>query len=304
MATDKIAINVLQQNLSVSAPSKASQFAHHLSLLNHKADGQRKESLAYLISSLKESEQLPLPGSVIIIKVRPVLLDSSASVRSQAIKLLESLPSEAVIDNAEQLLLYAHVTMTHLSTSFRLVGLELLEWLLNVAGQVVVTAPGGWSRTLECLLSVFGWQLKQTTSDNSGWNATVTQPSKSVDDEKTKSKGLQVLALLLRIGMSTESLEEVSRLQLDAATSHFPLFQVWQHSINSQGNPYGYLGLFDEPTGHGRYEDVTDRCRFFDHFAADVVKSGIERLKQEGGKIGRASVEVEKALRNSRVPNR
>jgi pre-rRNA-processing protein IPI1 len=289
-----IAISVSQQSLSTSAPSASSQFSHHLGLLNHKSDTQRKESLAHLISSLKDADQLPLPASSIVSKVRPALLDSSASIRSQAIKLLELLPAEAVIDNAEQLLLYAHVTMTHLSPTFRLVGLDLMEWLLNVAGDSVVGLPGGWSRSLECFLSVLGWSHLSKVKSTTGWSAAGAQPSKAADDEKLKTRGLQVLAVLLQVGLQFEakSLQEQQR----EAAEVFPLHQARQYLISTQGNPYGYLGLFDD-TGKSRLEDVTERQVFFAEHAAGCVEIGVEQMKKEGGRVGRASVEVEKALK-------
>jgi pre-rRNA-processing protein IPI1 len=297
--TPSLAIHVLQQNLSVSAPSAQSQFAHHLALLNHKSDGQRKESLAHLTAAIKDSDQLslPLPASIVISKIKPVLLDSSSVVRNQAIKLLEYLPPDAVVDNAEQLLLYSHVTLTHLSPGFRIVGLDLLEWLLNVAGKAVVTAPGGWIRTLECLLSVLGWSTS-SAKDNSGWNTTVTG-SRTGDDDKTKTRGLQVLAMFLQTGLSVDSQQHIQQ-QHNLAADCFPLTHPWDHSISQNGNPFGYLGLFEESAGNMRLEEVVDRQRFFTQSAAAVVSLGIDQMKKEGGRVGRASVEVERAIKKLR----
>ena len=53
--------------------------------------------------------------------------------------------------------------MTHLATEIRLFGLDVLEWLLQVAGDEVVSCAGGWVKMLKCFLSLLGWQSEASS---------------------------------------------------------------------------------------------------------------------------------------------
>jgi pre-rRNA-processing protein IPI1 len=299
-------INVLHQSLNEAAPSTASQFAHHLSLLSHKSESQRKESLSHLTTTLQSDEhsdvQLPLPASAILPKVQPLLLDASGAVRTQCVKFLSAMPDVAVQSNAEQLLLYARAGNTHLSVRIQLTGLDVLEWLLNVAGQDVVSCPGGWLKTLNCLLIVLNWKdlSDPVQTSMSGWKKTSMnqRTSRSEDDEKLRTRQLQVLALLLEKGLSEVKGPSGIEDRENISKRTFPYFLYHEHQIPKQRNPYGYLNLFgpvrDEESE--QYQDREERARVFSKYAANDIQIGIERTKQEGGGIGRAAMVVERVI--------
>jgi pre-rRNA-processing protein IPI1 len=269
-------------------------------LLSHKSESQRKESLSYLTTALLASESLPQPASVILSTVQPLILDASPAVRSQAIKLLTALPEAQVRDNAEQLLLYARAATTNLSARIRLSGLDVLEWLLNVAGQEVMTTPGGWLKTLKTMLGLLGWNQEVRTKDASkGWKSTGggAVAAKSDDEVKLVTRQLQVFSLLLEKAL-VESRKDKDSVEAASAAKYFPLSDFHHHAISRQSNPYGYLNLFgssrDEESE--QYEDRADRLRLYNTYAATGVAKGVGRMKQEGGGIGRAAMSVERVL--------
>jgi pre-rRNA-processing protein IPI1 len=290
---------VLQQSLAVNAPSTVSQFAHHLSLLNHKSESQKKESLSHLTTVVESNDTLPQPASSILPKVLPLVLDISSGVRSQTLKLLSALPKSDIRDNAEQLLLYSRAAMTHLSSRIRLTGLDMLELLLNVAGEDVITSPGGWMKSLKAMLGLLGWSQEPPQSKSSGgWKSTGAgnAVAKSEDETKVVTRQLQVFSLLLEVAL----LEPKTAAQSDGqvAQHDFPLWNLHQTLIPKQSNPYGHLNLFgslrDEESE--QYEDRSDRIRLYQKYAAAGVQKGIDRLKREGGGIGRGAMGVDRVI--------
>ena len=296
----RAAISVLHQSLSTWAPTAALQFNHHLALLSHKSESQRKESLAYLTSSFLASKSPPQPVSLIITKVQPLILDTSSAVRSQAVKLLAALPEAQVRDNVEQLLLYARAAITHLSARVRVSGLDVLEWLLNVAGQELMATPGGWLKTLKCLLGLLGWnQEQQKDKSSGGWNSigggTVT--AKSDDEVRLIIRQLQVFSVFLETALLDKQTNK-GVVEALLAARQFPVSAFTTHAIPKQSNPYGHLNLFggsrDEESE--QYEDRADRLRLYHSHAAIGVSKGAERMRREGGGIGRAAMSVERVL--------
>ena len=47
--------------------------------------------------------------------------------------------------------------MTHLASEIRMDALNVLEWLLEVAQEDVVSCPGGWVKTLKSFVAMVGW---------------------------------------------------------------------------------------------------------------------------------------------------
>ncbi|KAF2433450.1 hypothetical protein EJ08DRAFT_676955 [Tothia fuscella] len=304
-------ISVLQQSLTAAAPSTSTQFTHHLNLLNHNSDTQRLQSLAYLTTSLHNTPTPPLPVSVILPKIVPLIRDTSNKVRSQLLLLLHELPPEDVKSNTEQLLLWTRLGLTHLSSSIRLSSLEVLEWLLNTAGNEVVACPGGWSKTLRCLAGLLGWDNTETVSStgmrvsNSGrpgagnWTSTPSTAGKSSGDVKLLTKTLSVLSLFLEVGLlPTLTEKSLLKTQEQSACRNFPLWHLEQHLLTQVSNPFGHLNLFGAPRdeeGMG-YEDRGDRVRYFGERWRGTFLGGVDRVKREGGGVGRVAMGVEKVI--------
>ncbi|KAF9887282.1 hypothetical protein FE257_010410 [Aspergillus nanangensis] len=173
----KPAIVLTQQSLKLSAPTTSSQFTHHLGLLNSKSDTQRRDSLAHLTTTLTSGpvNTPPQPTSLILPPLLPLILDSSASVRTQLLKLLRALPPADIQDHVVQLLPYIRAGMTHLAADIRLSAVDILSWMVEVAGEQVVGCAGGWIKTLNCFLSLLGWH----TEESARWSASRASYSKA-----------------------------------------------------------------------------------------------------------------------------
>jgi pre-rRNA-processing protein IPI1 len=217
-------------------------------------------------------------------------------------------PSDSVRDHAPELLLYARVAVTHLSLRIQLTGLDVLEWLLNVAGGEVVGAPGGWVGTVNCLLAVLGWKGITTTGTKgkgagAGWQSSmgVMAPRSTAlteDAGKPRTRQLQVLSLLLEKGLARAKDDGRREEWVKNAQRNFPYFMVQDYGIPKKRNPYGYLNLFGPPRDEEseQYEDPEERARVFAKLAARDLRAGLEKAKLEGGGIGRAAMSVERVL--------
>lgn len=326
-------IAVLQQSLSSTAPTSTSQFAHHLGLLNHRSENQRRESLSNLTHALQASNTAnqppPAPTSTILQKVQPLILDASTSVRNHAIKLLEQLPQAEVQSHAAGILLFIRAGMTNLSTGVRVTAAEVLEWLLNVAASEVVGAPGGWIKTLETFLILLQWAAPtgndavnthaQTTTMpllNSkaglnttggfttlqtplqGWTNRTATAGKSTEQITLLSKTLSVLAAYLKAGLTDN--RDLAAEERDAARKFFPLTHTWHHSFANTEDPYGYLDLYgkEEAADQQSTELPEDRRKAFGEKYAASIQRGLDSMKREGGQIGRGASEAEKALKS------
>lgn len=285
-----------QQSLSANAPTIAAQCSHHLSLLTHKSDTQRRESLAFLTSAIASTpagSPLPQPSSIIIPSAQRLILDASNGVRQQCLKLLQALPSNEIASNADQLLLYTRAGMTHLATDIRSFSLDVLEWLVGVAGDEVVSCAGGWVKTLKCFLSLLGWQFES----NGKWSANKpvqTTFGKSSGDTKGQVKQLNALVTFLRAGLlpSKGTLANASNL------TSFPLWQTEHHVPTERSNPYAYLNLFGAQRDEEAemYEDREDRQRVFQERAEAVIVAGLEQARKGGGELGRAAAQLRKVV--------
>jgi pre-rRNA-processing protein IPI1 len=284
------AIALKQQSLSTVAPTLEAQCAHHLGLLNHKSDAQRRESLAYLTTAIISNPPtvpLPQPSSVIIPTAQRLILDGSNSVRQQLLKLLQSLPQRDIASHADQLLLHTRAAMTHLATEIRVFGLDVLEWLLGVTGDEVVSCAGGWVKMLKCFLSLLGWQSEATSK----WSAA---KSYGKADSKIQSRQMTALTVFLRAGLfhaqaTTSVLSE----------SNFPLWQTEHHGVSERSNAYAHLNLFGATRDEEAemYEDREDRQRVFHDRAETAVVAGLEQATKGGGELGRAAAQLRKVVK-------
>ncbi|KAH7392672.1 rRNA processing protein Ipi1 [Pyrenochaeta sp. MPI-SDFR-AT-0127] len=284
-------IALKQQALSTNAPTLEAQCAHHLGLLNHKSDTQRKESLAFLTSAIisnPPATPLPQPSSVIIPAVQRLVLDGSNSVRQQLLKLLQSLPMNDVASYADQLLLHTRAAMTHLAAEIRIFGLEVLGWLLGVAGDEVVSCAGGWVKMLKCFLSLLGWQSEASSK----WS---TARSYGKADSKMQVKQMIALTLFLRAGLSnTEAVALV-----DVSDGNFPLWQTEHHILSERSNIFAHLNLFGAARDEEAemYEDREDRQRVFHDRAEAAIVMGLEQATKGGGELGRAASQLRKVIK-------
>ncbi|KAL4870486.1 hypothetical protein BDV12DRAFT_195424 [Aspergillus spectabilis] len=306
-------ITLTQQSLTLTAPSQQTQFTHALSLTSSKSDSQRRDSLATLatlITSRPVSSPLPQPVSSILPPLLPLILDSNTSVRGNLLKLFKVLPENDIQDHVGQLLPYVRAGMTHLAADVRGSAVEVLSWLVSVAGEEVVMCAGGWVKTMNCFLSVLGWHGQ----GDSKWTSTNPTPTSKATFGKAGSKGkpqvrvLAVLAEFLAAGLSDPSQiqhqsGDTDMDSTDGETGSFPILQTRAQMIPLTAAPYLYLNLFGAPRDEEgeMYETREDRWRVFEGRFLAAVEKGVEGARSEGGEVGRASAGVRKVLEGTRV---
>jgi pre-rRNA-processing protein IPI1 len=279
--------------LTTSAPSSSSQFAHYLSLASSsRSDTQRRDALSYLttqLSSAPVNRPLPLPTSILLPKLLPLILDGSSSVRAQLLKFLRLLPVSDIGDRAESALLYTRAGMTHLAAEIRVDALAILEWLLEVAKEDVVSCPGGWVKTLKSFMSMMGWA---SSSGSSKW----TSASKASFGKAGKAfpRQLLILAQFLKAGL-VES-EEIREVKIGGM---FPLVDVEKHMIPTRSNAFAHLNLFGSSRDEEgeMYIDREDRQRVFQKLFQPAVEAGMANAKKEAGEAGRAAAVLAKVLK-------
>ncbi|MCJ1403598.1 Testis-expressed sequence 10 protein, partial [Xylographa trunciseda] len=292
-----IAIVVSTQSLNINAPSSSDQFSHHVALLASRSDSQRKESLSYLTAAIVSrpvDSPLQQPVSILVPKLLPLILDGSNGVRSQLLKLLRVLPSGEVEDIIEKVLLYVRAGMTHLAADIRSSSMDILGWLLEVAGEALVSCAGGWVKTLTCFLAMLGWSSKET---NESWSTNKASFGKAGGDGKILVKILSTLGVFLKIGLTEP--EDMENLQ---AASFFPLSHVQYHMLPRRSNPYAPLNLFGPPRDEDNqmYEQCEERRKVLSSKFVKALEKGLESARQEGGEIGRAAAGVTKTMSQNR----
>ncbi|KAL4890699.1 Rix1 complex component [Aspergillus ambiguus] len=291
------AITLNQQSLQLAAPSTSSQFAHHVSLLSSKSDAQRRDSLAHLTTHLVSrpvSAPLPQPVSALLPPLLPLILDPAASVRAHLLRLLRALPAADIADHVAQLLPYLRAAMTHLAADIRLSAVDLLSWLVDVAGPAVVACPGGWIKTLNCFLSVLGWH----TAESAKWSASRASFGKAGKGSASNVlvKVLAGLAEFLAAGLTDDAAAAAPNNATDATTGAVVLSAP--HMIPPVAAPYVYLNLFGQPRDEDgeMYETREDRYRVFAARFLPAVQRGLESARMDGGEIGRASSAVTRVV--------
>ncbi|KAH3910423.1 pre-rRNA-processing protein IPI1 [Parastagonospora nodorum] len=285
-------IALKQQSLSTVAPTLEAQCAHHLGLLNHKSDAQRRESLAYLTTAIVNNPPmapLPQPASVIIPVAQRLILDGTNSVRQQLLKLLHSLPPADIASHADQLLLHTRAAMTHLANEIRTFGLDVLDWLLGVAGDEVVSCAGGWVKMLKCFLSLLGWQSEATSK----WSA---PKAFGKADSKMQARQMSALTTFLRTGL----FHAQAATPVVVVGNSFPLWQTEHHRLSERSNAYAHLNLFGATRDEEAemYEDREDRQRIFHDRAETAVVAGLEQATKAGGELGRAAAQLRKVVKD------
>lgn len=287
----RISVN---QQIHLAAPSSSEQILHHTSLLSSRSDSQRKESLAYLTTILYDKQNVdnfPMSIKDLLDKMMPLLLDSSAGVRSEFLKAFQALPVQTVSDYVDSILLFIRAGMTHLSIEVQLIAHDTLAYALSVSAKAVVSASGGWTKTLQSFEANLSFK---TSSANDGWSVNKTGFKQ---DAKSVARTLQVLEKFLAAGLQTDSVEQ----SLIEPVREFPLCDVCYHRIPTKSSPYGYLNLFGPPpdSDSRQVDDRSERVELFkERFYSKYVNS-LEKARAEGGDIGRAAGQMLKVINST-----
>ncbi|KAF7554002.1 hypothetical protein G7Z17_g3254 [Cylindrodendrum hubeiense] len=280
------AIVMGQQSLSTTAPDVIQQFKHSLSLASSsKSDKQRRESLAYLTGQLSAEPPVnPVGTHGVLQKLLPLITDSSTPVRSQLLKLLQVLPPAEVRHSTEQAIMFIRAGMTHLSADISNDTLGVMEWLLNVAEDDLVTCPGGWVKTLNTFCALMGWAL---SSSNQGWSSAPRATLKA-KGAVTYARQITTLAKFLEAGLRPET-----TIPEDES-------QTWEnlYRIPRDSNAFEYLNLYGtrrDEEGE-MYPNREARQRVFERKFLEAIMKGADHAKKEGGATGRAAATLDKVL--------
>lgn len=190
--------------------------------------------------------------------------------------------------------------MTHLAADIRVSAVDILSWLVEVAGPEVVSCAGGWIKTMNCFLSVLGWHTEESTK----WSSNRASFGKSGTQGRPMIRVLLALAEFLNAGIGKPDSDGEMETEegADGASSwDFPLCQSSQHMIPLSAAPYAYLNLFGQPRDEEgeMYETREDRFRVFSSRFRGPVERGLENARKEGGETGRASSSATKVLRDA-----
>ncbi|KAL2414788.1 Pre-rRNA-processing protein ipi1 [Exophiala dermatitidis] len=317
---------VLNQQLDVNAPSQSAAFLHHVSMLTARSDSQRRDSLAYLTSHISSTVaaaskkptgtnttgRLPITTNALLGSLCPLILDGSAGVRQQLLKLFQTLPAEDIRDHVAKILPYMRAAMTHLSRDIRATAIEFLSFLIKTAGLELVACPGGWYQTLECFTTVLGWRGPRA-ADAKNWSS--TNASFGGGDAKATARIMQVLAEFLQVGLGSDDDDDdddgsgaggnnATGVSVSDLAVNFPLWFTNSLMMPSKSNAYAYLDLFGAPQKEKTEDDVAqqilddpeDRLQLFINKFQPVVVVGVDAAKKEGGELGRASGLLAKTL--------
>lgn len=223
-------------------------------------------------------------------------------MRTQLLKLLRALPARDIEDHVSQMLPYIRAGMTHLAVDIRVSAVEVLAWLVEVAGGEVVSCAGGWIKTLNCFLSVLGWH----TEESARWSANRASFGKAGSQGKAMIKVLGALGEFLDAGLGDVdgylNIDEGVDVSSESEGAWgFPLCQTEQHMIPGASVPYAYLNLFGQPRDEEgeMYETREDRYRVFANRFMPAMQRGLENARKEGGEIGRASSGASKVLKEA-----
>lgn len=180
--------------------------------------------------------------------------------------------------------------MTHLAAEIRVDALAVLDWLLEVAKEDVVSCPGGWVKTLKSFMSMMGWA---SSSGSSKWtSATKASFGKA---GKAFPRQLLVLARFLKAGL----VEDEGVVEVKVGGGLFPLVGVERYMIPTRSNAFAHLNLFGSSRDEEgeMYIDREDRQRVFQKLFLPAVETGMENAKKEGGEAGRAAAVLAKVLK-------
>ncbi|KAM4065115.1 rix1 complex component involved in 60S ribosome maturation domain-containing protein [Hirsutella rhossiliensis] len=259
------AIVMGHQSLSTEAPDVDQLFKHNLSLASSsKSDKQRREALAYLTSQLSaDACANPVGTRALLIKLLPLVSDSSTPVRAQLLKLLRTLPEDEVKHSVEHVIVYLRAGITHLSLDISNDSLGVMEWLLDVADDELVTCPGGWVKTLSTFCATMGWSVSLSTG---GWTSGARAGLKPKDAQNL-ARQITALSRFIEAGFRAGTTE-------GRKTSEY-----WDnlYRLPRAANAFGYLNLTDERRD-------------------EEGEIGVERAKKEGGSAGRAASSLDQIL--------
>ena len=189
--------------------------------------------------------------------------------------------------STEQIILYIRAGMTHLSADISNDTLGFMDWLLDVAGEELVSCPGGWLKTLNTFCAIMGWS---TSAKKDGWSASSGRSGPKGKTAQNQVRALEALVKFLQIGFrQEEAISSTPRAYWDSL-----------YRIPRDPHAFAYLNL----TGARRdedgemYSDRESRQRVFHKRFLDPVSKGVVQVRKDGGVTGRAAASLDQLLQD------
>lgn len=269
------------------------RFKHNLSLTSSRSDSQRRDALSYLTGQLSTSPPMnPVGTPNLLQKVLPIMSDASGPARGQLLKLLRMIPADEIRPHVEKIILYIRGAMTNISQEIKDDGLNYMEWLLDVAGDDLVSSAGCWVKPLKDFMSVLGWTARTapTIPGKSGWTSAPRTTFGAKKYGQSFPRQMLVLAKFLEFGFKPE---------MDLPWSSSDLFNSISR-VPRTPDPFGYLGLFKPPRDEDSeiYRNREDRQEIFQKRFGEAVELGVDMAKKEGGTAGRAAAVLDQVLKD------
>jgi pre-rRNA-processing protein IPI1 len=191
--------------------------------------------------------------------------------------------------------MYIRAGMTHLSAEIRSDTLDVLDWLLDIAGEDTVSCPGGWMKTLNSFSAMMGWNPSiESATGSVGWTSASKATLGATKGGQAQAKQIQALTRFLQAGFKPET-----------AVSYDPR-AYWEsiYCLPKKSDPFSYLNLFG-PTRDEEseiYPDRESRQRIFSKRWHGAISKGVEEARKQGGNVGRTASALDQVLKTAAVP--
>ncbi|KAK7972875.1 hypothetical protein PG996_007097 [Apiospora saccharicola] len=283
---------VINKQLTEDAPDANDRFKHYFQLAGSRSDTQRRDALVNLTNQLSTTPPTnPVGTHTLLNKLLPLMTDLSKSVRANLLKLLKALPADEIAPHVEKVILYIRGAMTHITQDIKDDGLNYMEWLLDVAGDSVVSGAGCWVKPLKDFTSVLGWTVRSAVPipGKGGWTSAPRTTFGAKKHGQAFPRQMLILSKFLEYGFKAE-------------TPRPWVSEDWLGNfcrLPTNPDPYGYLGMFKPPRDEDGeiYRNREDRQDVYHKRFGEAIAIGLDAAKKEGGLAGRAAATLDKVLR-------
>jgi len=243
-----------------------------------RSEKQRHLSLVALTQQLYEqSLNEAIETHQILMKVLPLLLDSSSPIRKQLIDLLRYLPAHKVAADAEHISVFVRAGLTHLSAEISQDALAVFNWLLDIAANELVSCPGGWTKSLASFCAILGW----SSSKNAGWSVVPPKTNSQFQDQRIAQ--ISTLTRLIHAGLHHE-LDTYDNKTCDWAQDI-----LTSCKLSASQWPIEHVNIFCNLRSQDSEALVSREARLQEFLVSfsQCLKKGGELARQEGGTLGR-----------------
>jgi len=218
--------------------------------------------------------------SPLITHLAPLILDTSSSVRSELLDLLNDLspqviPIEALHPHIAMLVLYIRSAMTHIQSDIRSDSTKFLTWILGIANAEVICAA--WVKILSSFASLLGL----TVAGHEKVRIQLARGSESlIGNVRITGRHISALYEFLFAGISERLAKDqnhrpktIDYTTCDWIELQHPLVQCYL--LPSHSAPFGHLNLFSsassDPEMQSSHDVSSRRVQFKQHYLSPLL---------------------------------